>query len=281
MSMQQIIKMLAKAEAHRKADQERKADKEEILSTVKEDRKASQEELLARMDDYHEKRMAMFDAYEKRMMGCLGQTEANTERIEQDPGIMKSVEEHQDIPTEDVAVMPVGEPRKRRGARKSTAGRRGKPKELAQCRQKEVLPCNSGMAEKKPTRNIRIQESRESSKEIAAAEVRTARHAKVARRKRNVVGKTRIRNNAVRGTSNSRTLRRRQRATQGNNRTRKRNPQVLRRESTGNVIQTFGKITGLKFAERVGRSTVGLRRIRKWTLWRCRPPPKRKKKSCT
>jgi hypothetical protein len=32
---------------------------------MKEDRKANQEELLARKDAYHEKRMAMFDAYEK------------------------------------------------------------------------------------------------------------------------------------------------------------------------------------------------------------------------
>jgi hypothetical protein len=53
------------------------------------------------------------------------------------------------------------------------------------------------MAEENLTRNIRIQESRESSKEITAAAMRTARHAKVARRKRNVVGKTRTRNNAV------------------------------------------------------------------------------------
>jgi hypothetical protein len=37
--------------------------------------------------------------------------------------MMPSVQEHQDIPTEDVAVMPVGEPRKRRRVRKLAAGR--------------------------------------------------------------------------------------------------------------------------------------------------------------
>jgi hypothetical protein len=37
---------------------------------------------------------AMFNVYEKRMMACLGQTEANTEKIEQDPGMMQSMEEH-------------------------------------------------------------------------------------------------------------------------------------------------------------------------------------------
>jgi hypothetical protein len=58
---------------------------------------------------------------------------------------------------------------------------------------------------------------------------------------------------------------------------RKPDPKELRLESTRNVIQTFGKTTGTEFAERVGRSTIGLQKIRDWTLWRGRPPPKRKK----
>jgi hypothetical protein len=53
-----------------------------------------------------------------------------TEKIEENPGIMQSAEEHQDVPNEDVAVMTVGEQRKRRRGRKSNAGRRGEPKEL-------------------------------------------------------------------------------------------------------------------------------------------------------
>jgi hypothetical protein len=57
------------------------------------------------MNAYHEKRMAVLVAHQKRMMACLRQTEANTEKI--DPGMMHSAEEHQDIPTEDVPVMPV------------------------------------------------------------------------------------------------------------------------------------------------------------------------------
>jgi hypothetical protein len=115
----------------RKADQEKiAANKEEMLARMKEDRKANQEELLARMDAYHKKRMAMFDAYEKRMIACLGQTEANKEKTEQDPGMMQSVEEHQDVPSEDVVVRPVKGLKKRCRGRKSTAGRRGEPKEL-------------------------------------------------------------------------------------------------------------------------------------------------------
>jgi hypothetical protein len=54
-----------------------------------------------------------------------------TSEIEQDPGMIPSVEEHQDIPTEDVAVMPVGEPRKRRRVRKLAAERRQKIQDRA------------------------------------------------------------------------------------------------------------------------------------------------------
>jgi DNA repair exonuclease SbcCD ATPase subunit len=36
-----------------------------------------------------------------------------TEKTEPDPRMMQSTEEHQEIPNEDAAVMPVGEPRKR------------------------------------------------------------------------------------------------------------------------------------------------------------------------
>jgi hypothetical protein len=55
-----------------------------------------------------------------------------TEKIEPDPGMMQSAEEHQDILSEDVVVMPVKGLKKRRRGRKSTAGRHRKPKELTQ-----------------------------------------------------------------------------------------------------------------------------------------------------
>jgi hypothetical protein len=45
-----------------------------------------------------------------------------TEKIEKNPGMMQSVEEHQDVHNEDVAVMSVGEPQKGRRVWKSTAG---------------------------------------------------------------------------------------------------------------------------------------------------------------
>jgi hypothetical protein len=42
--------------------------------------------------------------------------------------------------------------------------------------------------------------------------------------------------------------------------------------------QIFGKTFRLENAKRIARSTVGLRTNKDWTLWRGRPPPKRKKK---
>jgi hypothetical protein len=96
----------------------------------------------------------MLEVQEKRMIACFGQTEARleyeepasgnikddrnettadneaTEKIEKNPGMKQSAEEHQDVHNEDVAVMPVGEPKKGRRVWKSTAGRRGEPKKL-------------------------------------------------------------------------------------------------------------------------------------------------------
>jgi hypothetical protein len=191
MSMQQIIEMLAKAEDDRKADKEvsreanqylltrmaadkeesreanqelmtrmeakvddnqkkAEADKEDLLTKMKEDRKADREDLLARMD-------AMFETYKKRMMA--------TKKIEKNPGMMQSVEEHQDVSNEDVTVMPVRKPRKRCRVRKSTAGRRGEPKELN-------------------------RENHGSRKMLAAACRKVSRHAAVIWRKRKLFQRT-------------------------------------------------------------------------------------------
>jgi hypothetical protein len=35
-----------------------------------------------KMDDYHNKKMVMLDAHHKKTMACLGQTKANTKKID-------------------------------------------------------------------------------------------------------------------------------------------------------------------------------------------------------
>jgi hypothetical protein len=59
---------------------------------------------------------------------CQEATEADAEETEPDPGMMQSAGEHQEIPKEEAAVMPVGGLRKRRRDRNLAAGRRQKPK---------------------------------------------------------------------------------------------------------------------------------------------------------
>jgi hypothetical protein len=238
-------------------------DMEEMTERLLAKMAANLEDILARMD-------AMFDAHRKRTMACLGQTEANTEKI--DPGMMQSVEEHKDVPSEDVAVMPVKGLKKQRRGRKSTAERRRKPKKGTRgypgSRRKVTVAgkrtsyhATVAWLKTKVFRRSGIQEICGWHKELAIAGIRTTHCAQVVRRMgRSHEGtsveqgrqKNQTKNKFARGTSKSRTPRRRQRATQqGNNRTRKRNPKELRQERMGNVIQTFGKTTGLRFAERV------------------------------
>jgi hypothetical protein len=89
------------------------------------------EQMVAFLQLFEEKMMAMLDAHHKSSLASLGLTEANTEKTVQGPEMMQSVEEHQDIPTEDTTVAkPVNERRKRHRGQKSTAGRRREPKEL-------------------------------------------------------------------------------------------------------------------------------------------------------
>jgi hypothetical protein len=96
-------------------------------------------------------------------------TEANTEKFEQDPGMMQSVEEHQDVPSEDV-VRAVKGLRKRRRGRKITAGRRIEPKEQ--------------------TRGYYG-----SRRKVTVARKRTSRHATVAWLKRKLFGRSGIQGN--------------------------------------------------------------------------------------
>jgi hypothetical protein len=50
-----------------------------------------------------------------------------------------------------------------------------------------------------------------------------------------------------------------------------------RLKSMGNSIQVFGKTIERQFGKLADGSSVVLRNINNWTLWRGRPPPKRKK----
>jgi hypothetical protein len=77
-----------------------------LKQIIKELLEGTEERITTSVHAYHEKRMAMFDAYEKRIMATWN-THTETKKIEQDPEMMQSVEEHQEVPSEDVVVRPV------------------------------------------------------------------------------------------------------------------------------------------------------------------------------
>jgi hypothetical protein len=302
--IQKIIKMLKKAEEDRKADRE--------------ERKAFQE----KMDAFHEKRMTMLEEQEKRMIACFGQTEARleyeeaasgninndrnettadneaTEKIEKNRGMMQSIEEHQDVPNEDVAVVPVNGLRKRRRGRKSTAGRRGEPKELTRgnCGSRKKL----AGACRKVSRHARVawckrnlmrrhgnQEYCESWRIFAAAGKGMDRCAGVARRGVQD-GKRYVKVNEGQAIK--------KRRKDGNRlwkhpecnssiwnaflRHQIQDPdrcQQLRRrmEHTSDGIDV--KIFRLENEMPTAESFMALRKMKKWSVWKVRPPPKRKK----
>jgi hypothetical protein len=61
---------------------------------------------------------------------CHEATEADVEKIEPDSEMMQSAADHQEIPREDAALIPVGGLRKQRRGRKQAARRREEPKKL-------------------------------------------------------------------------------------------------------------------------------------------------------
>jgi hypothetical protein len=209
------------------------------------------------------------------------------------------MEEHQDISAEDVTVMPVGELRKRHRVWKSTAGRRGEPKELNRgnhgSRGKLAAACRKVSRhaavicrKRKLFRRIGTQEICGRRKELTAAGIRTTRCAQVVRRKRRRhegpsveqgTQKNQTRDKFARGTRKGHTLGRGQLMRQeGTNATRNRgsNEQLHfgNERTTSGVYRTT---IGLEIVKQAKEVSSGLRRIRQWTLWRGRPPKWKKK----
>jgi gamma-glutamyltranspeptidase len=63
---------------------------------------------------------------------CQEATEADTEKIEPNSGMMQSIVEHQEDCNEDATVKPVEGWKKQHRGRNQAAGQRGQPKELTQ-----------------------------------------------------------------------------------------------------------------------------------------------------
>jgi hypothetical protein len=101
-------------------------------------------------------------------------TEADTEKIEPDPGIMQSVGEHQEVPKEEAMVMLVRGLRKRCRDQNLGAGHHQKPKGRTQasCESQKRLTfasrkiddplCKSGMVKERSNQEARGMRSLES-----------------------------------------------------------------------------------------------------------------------
>jgi hypothetical protein len=206
----------------------------------------------------------------KEMTVCQEGTET-----EPDPGMMRSTEEHQEIPKGGAVVMPVGEPRKRSRVRNLAVVRLQK--------QKERTRGNHG-----------------SRRKSAAACRKVFRHAKMTWRKRNIAriecswasvvqeiqrGWTFGRgcqqepecSNCIR----SRGVEQHVHRSKGKKTVKsfggwgKHQPQL---ESMGNSNRVFRKTIGMEFVKRANWTSSGLQRLMDQTLWRGRTAPKWKKK---
>jgi hypothetical protein len=101
---------------------------------------------------------ANLNACQKETMACQETTEANPEKTEPNPEMMQSKVEHQEVPTEEVAVKSSGTMKRHGLASSCRAMQRAKgtePRRLwileeVGCRLQEgISPCSSGMAQEK------------------------------------------------------------------------------------------------------------------------------------
>jgi hypothetical protein len=216
---------------------------------------------------------------------------------------MQSVEEHLEIPQEETVVTPVGEPRKRRRVRKRKEGTRGtceSRRKLTVAGRKVSRRATVAWRERNLVRKIWIQDNCEPWKRWTITGRNTTSRATVAWRSENVVRKNWIRNQAKRGTpkrrkdgerlwkcleySNGIRSRgveehihlRKGRKTAKNIGGRRGHQQQLK--SMGNGNKVYSKTIRLDIAKRTFRSTAEMQKMKEWTLWRGRPPPKRKKR---
>jgi hypothetical protein len=142
-----------------------------------------------------------------------------------------------------------------------TRGYCGSRKEVTVANRRTSRHATVAWQKRKLTRNIQIQESSESSKDFAVNGVRKGPECKNGIRRRDVkklphLKKERTTNGIKRWSAG-------QQSYLGSGRTPSKTP-----------YEIFGE----KIAKQVVRMSMGFLQIRIWRVWRCRPPPKRKKK---
>jgi hypothetical protein len=354
--MEMLVEMKARAAADRKAfiewmNAKTKTSQAETKAILAETKARREKRMEANTNDDRNESTACEDVMEARVeyvepaSGDIKVEQNETtacneeaEKIEENPEIMKSAEEHQDVSSEDVVVGPVKGLKKRRRGRKSTAGRRGEPEKLnrGNCGSRKKLAAACRKVSRHATvawrkrKLFRKSETRGfcgSREGVTVVDGRTSGHATVAWLKRNLFRRSgtqefcgerkELTAAGIRKIPCAHVVRRKRRSHEGqsveqgtrNNwtrnqfarRTRKGRTvgrgQTMSREGTnasrnrgfkeqlrfGNVRKTrwlYRTTIGMKMLKQVVGTSSGLRRIRQWTLWMDRPPPKWKTKSC-
>jgi hypothetical protein len=230
----------------------------------------------------------MMPITQKEMMACPEKMEACLEEkeptsVETKPGVAQ-----REVPNEDAVVKPVEGRKKRHRAKKQAAGRRGEPKKLTRgdcgSRMKLAAACRKGSCHatvawrKKIFRKSWTQRNCGLQKEVTASMrkiTRCAGHRHMARNKR----KGPECNTGIRDRGLNQRLRV---SNQLKDPTKNaigvcRSEQQSHRGRRGTRKMIFYEIVGRKLAKQTAGSSVGLRQDKDWTLWRGRPPPKRKK----
>jgi hypothetical protein len=159
---------------------------QEILARMEamhEDMKAEIEQRKAEKEADQEQRKRMTEERMVKFGGHLEGTKSDPEQTEPNPGMMQSVGEHQEVPREEAAVMPVGEPKKRRRNRNLAAERhsgtaqerhvrtrtdQGKtwtPGTIGRCPQKGDPPCKNGRTRHLETTDVQEEVSVETTRQ--------------------------------------------------------------------------------------------------------------------
>jgi hypothetical protein len=284
MEMEQVMEMLkamqAKADADRKAYQEKvEAENKAWLEKIEAETKAIRAETKAMRD----KRMnANIKIDREETTAC--HAEMDTEKIEPDSGMMQSAEEHLEIPMEDAAVMPVGGRKKRRRARKPAAGRRGEPNELTRgdCLSGKKLAAACRVSRRATVawrKRIGTQIICGPRSKLTAAKIKVTHHARVTWPRVKFVRKECTRDQTEQETAKGRKdggLWNGPKCNSDIKNHRTRQQLRLGNEKTTSMI--YRKAIRLEIVKRTLRISSVFRKTRKWTLWRGRPPPKRKKR---
>jgi hypothetical protein len=234
-------------------------------------------------------------------MACQEKMETRLEGKEEPASEeMKPEVAQQEVPREDAAVMPIGGLRKQRRGRKQAAGRREKPKKVNRgiCGSREKLAAACRKVSRHATvawrkRNILRKSWTQRNcglwKEVTAAGRRITRcagHGHKGRKKEIIMGRNRIRRHEPKN-ERSKGIRsrdveellhlRKGRKTAKSIGVRSRRQQLQLKTIRNSGNKVFRRTMRLGIAKRIAGSPVAVQKIKKWTLWKGRPPPIRKK----